>query len=97
MEALKTEFNAIELIKIFEIEVIDKNKEKDYVIFDISIHNDTLRAEHIALTNEEEQSDKIAFKAVQLDDSFTLDELLQELHEECTNAILNSDFYTLAD
>lgn len=93
---LKTEFQNTDKIPMFEIPVIDnRTNEEDYIIFDISIHKDTLRAEHVGLTEEEENSDFVAFKDVDLDDCFSLDYHLQELYSICTEAICNSDFYSL--
>ena len=100
MENLINEFNAITLMKVFEIEVLDnRTNDIDYILFDISIDqkNNTLRAQHVGLTHKEEQSKFIAFKSIELDDCFSLDENLQELLEECTTAIMDSDFYQLAE
>lgn len=96
MENLKQEFEEITLLRIFEIEVIDRRtNEADYIIFDISINGDNLQAQHVGLNKEEEQSDKIAFKSIELDDCFSLDENLFDLLEECNEAINNSEFYEL--
>lgn len=96
LKQLREEWNASTLMKIFEIEVIDKRtNEKDYIIFDIEIEGNKFKATHIPLTEAEETSNKIAFKTVNIDSDFSLDENLQELFEECTTAIMDSDFYTL--
>jgi len=98
IQELKNEFNAITLIRVFEIKVMDtRTNEEDYILFDISIDGDELRAEHIGLTKKEEENEKIAFKSLPLDDCFTLDEHLQELQSECIEAICNSDFYIRID
>lgn len=100
MEKLIEEFKLVEKMKLFEIEVFNKSeKENEFLTFDISIDvdNNTLVAQHVALTNEEEQSDKIAFKSVDLDDCFSLDELLQELYNTCLETIIDSEFYELID
>jgi len=78
-------------IPVFEIEVI-RDGEMDWIMFDISIWDNTLRAEHVALTEAEEKSDKIAFKSVGIDPDFSLDWHLQQLLEECQTAIMDSDF-----
>jgi hypothetical protein len=78
-------------IPVFEIEVI-MDGEKGWILFDISICEDTVRAEHVALNEAEEESDKIAFKSVDIDPDFSLDWHLQQLLEECQTAIMNSDF-----
>ena len=95
MKNLKKQFNEISLMKIFEIEVLNKNGETDHIIFDISLKKNSLIAQHEALTRREERSKKIAFKKLALDNSFSLDEHLQELHEICTEAIMESDFFKL--
>ena len=98
MNDLIKEFQDIKLMKLFEIEVIDvRSREKEHILFNISIDeaSNTLQAQHVGLTIEEEQSRLLAFKSIDLDDCFSLDEHLQQLYEVCTEAILNSDFYTL--
>jgi len=96
METLQQQWDAITLIKIFEIEVIDKRTGlKEYIIFDITMNKRYLIASHVALTTAEEGRNFIAFKAIEIDDSFTLDENLQELYEVCIESITNSDFYKL--
>lgn len=98
MRDLKKEFDEITLMKCFEIEVFDKRiKENDYVLFDITIDGNQLKASHIGLTTEEEQSKFIAFKTIDLDDCFSLDLQLQALYEKCSEAIINSDFFQLTN
>ena len=94
MKNLIEEFNNITLIKCFEIEVIDmRTNETEYILCDISIQDDKLIAQRIALNEEEENSPKIAFTSWDLDDTFSLDENLQTLHELCVNEIIDSPFY----
>lgn len=98
MEDLIKEFNECTKIMVFEIEVQNiRTQEKDYVLFDLEIRDSEIIATHEALTTEEQESNRIAFKSIQLDEVFSLDEHLQELHEECIIAILESDFFTLTD
>jgi hypothetical protein len=81
-------------MKVFEIEVLNKEtRDLDYILFDIGIKDNCLIALHEALTIEQRKSDKIAFKSVEIDLDFSLDEHLQDLYGACINAILNSDFY----
>jgi hypothetical protein len=94
------EWENVTLIKIFETKVIDnRTKENDYIIFSIAIdeEKENFTAQHVGLTKEEEQSNKISFKSIDIDFDFSIDEHLQELHEECQNAILQSDIFTLAE
>jgi len=96
MEDLKEEFDNITLFKLFEIEVSNNaTKETEYLIFDISVSENKLVAQHEALNEDEAKSEKIAFKSINLDIDSTLDENLQGLYEECTQAILDSEFFTL--
>lgn len=81
---------------MFEIEVIDKrNNELDYIIFDISIDKDKFIAQHVALNELHEQINEIPFCSIDIDEDFSLDENLNELYEECINALLRSTFYEL--
>ena len=92
------ELQTSNLIPVIEIETIHKaSGDSEYVEFWVEIdkENNQVKATHPALTNEENESNKIAFKSVDIDDSFSLDEHLQSLHEECINSILESDFFDL--
>ena len=94
MEKIKEEFlKMIESgrIPVFEIEVI-RDGEQDWILFDISIWENTLRAEHVALTEAEEKSDKVAFKSVDIDPDFGLQWHLEGLMEECQAALMESEF-----
>jgi len=94
LENFTNEFNNITLIKVFEIEVINKEtQDLDYILFDISIKDNCLVALHEPLTIEQIKSEKIAFVSVEIDLDFSIDKNLENLHELCINAILNSDFY----
>ena len=94
MEKIKEEFQIMiesGRIPVFEIEVT-RNGEQDWILFNISLWNGQLRAEHEALTEAEEKSDKIAFKSVDIDPDFSLDWHLQQLMEECQTALMESEF-----
>ena len=96
LEKLKEDFNDLNKLKIFEIEVIDKiNNEQEYIIFNIELKGNKLVATHEALTIKESKSKKIAYKCIKLDDCFSLDSNLEDLFNECNEAIMNSDFYEL--
>ena len=90
------DFEAIDRMKIFEEEVTDKRTgEKDYIIFDIMIQGQKLVAQHVGFSAKQEKSKKIAFCSVKIDTDYSVDENLQELHEECMNAIIDSEYYRL--
>lgn len=82
------------IIPMFEIPVIDKRTGKnDYIIFDISISVGEIIAQHIALNSNEEKSEKIAFKSIEIDEDFDLQHHLEELHDEIWHAINDSEFF----
>lgn len=98
MKNLINEFNAIDKMKIFEIAVIDKRtSEREYIIFDIELQKRSLIAQHEALNTRQSKSKKIAFIKIVLDPIFSIDENLQSLYEECKTAILESEFFELAE
>jgi hypothetical protein len=94
---IKDEFNSLTLDRIFELPVINKTGEIDYIIFNIEIVGNEFRAYHEPLTTEQEASEKIAFCSIEIDPDFSLDEHLTELYGECQQAILESDFFELGE
>lgn len=93
---LKVEFSEVTKIKIFEIEVFNtRTKEPDYVTFEIFIEGNEFIAQHEALSLAQENSKTIAFVSRPLDEDFSLDENLQELHENCIEVIQNNEFFNL--
>ena len=98
INTFQEELKASGKIPIFEFEVIDKrNTDKTLITFRVAIDtmDKKVYAEHEALTQEEEDDEHIAFKHVDFDDCFSLDEHLQELYAECYNALVLSEFYEL--
>ena len=86
------------LIPIFEIPVIDKRtNEKDYIVFDIEVIKNNLVAQHVALCQAEEDSDKIANIVREIDVDFSADENLQELYKDCTTKIMDSEWFELSE
>ena len=98
VRALHDQWDAVTLEKCFEEEVIRKaTGEREYILFNVRIKDDfTFIAEHEALTREQEESGKIAFRQWHIDTAFSLDNHLQALHELCLNAIIESEFFRLA-
>jgi hypothetical protein len=97
-KTISEQFESLNKLPIFEIEVVDtRTKEQEYIIFNISIQNNKFRAEHTALNEAQQQSNKIAFCSVNIDSFLSLDENLQELYDECIEAINNSEFYELSE
>jgi hypothetical protein len=98
MKTLQQQFNEITLIKIFEIEVINKRtNETDYIIFNIGIDENSLIAQHESLNKAQSESNKIAFVSIDLDEWLTIDEHLEALYDECTSAIIHSEYFELAN
>ena len=96
LQEFKQEWNNIEKMKLFEIEVTDKrNGEVDYIIFDISIQGRRFVAQHVGMSAKQDRSKKIAFVDWKIDTDFSLDENLQTLHELCLNAIIDSEYFRL--
>lgn len=96
LSELKEKFNRYEGFKIFEVSVINKKtNEEDWVCFDISIVKNSLVAQHVALTEKEARSKKIATKKVVLDKDFSINENLLNLYDECLCALATSDFYSV--
>jgi hypothetical protein len=97
-KTISEQFESLTTLPMFEIESIDKRrKEIEYIIFNISIQNNKFIAQHIALNQEQEDSDKIAFCSVNIDSFFSLDENLEELYNECIQSIIESTFYELPE
>lgn len=96
-QELSKQWSEITLIKCFEIEVVNKaSNEQDYIIFDIALEDNEFIANHVALTKEEQNSDKIAFESIEIDLDFSIDQHLESLFDACQLAVISSDFYNLA-
>lgn len=96
LKTLKDHFYNITKLRIFEIEVMTKKtQENEYVVFYIEIQKNTLLALHESLNSKQEKSKKISFVKVVLNNSLSIDENLQNLYDECINAILKSEFFEL--
>jgi hypothetical protein len=98
LEKFQNDWNAIELIKCFEFEVINKQtSERDWICFDIELKGSTFYATHISLNKKQAKSKKISFVKHVCDIDFSIDMNLNELLDTCLCALLDSDFYTLID
>jgi hypothetical protein len=97
-KTISEQFENLSTLPMFEIETIDKRtKEQEHIIFNISIQNNKFIAQHVALNEAQEHSNKIAFCSVNIDSFLTLDENLHDLYDECINSILESTFYELPE
>ena len=100
VDQIVQEFNEITLMRLFEIEVINNlTNEIEYLIFDIDISHDKkeLHATHDSLNEEQKNSKYISYVKTEIDPDYSLDQLLELLYEECINAIIESEFYTLGE
>ena len=87
-KTITEQFETMKALPMFEIAVVDKRTQTDeYIIFNISIQDGKFIAQHVALNQEQENSNKIAFCSVSASNWLTLDENLEELFCECIEAI----------
>ena len=97
MNNFQEQLNSSPLMPIFEIEVIDKAGQSDYIICEVSVRGGQLIAQREAVSKKEENSAYIANSSIDIDsDCFSLDEHLQDLSVEVYNDILFGDLYDLA-
>lgn len=96
MNRIIKEWENCHLTKVFEFEVIDRRTgEKDYVTFDISIKDGCFVSQHEPLNSEQAESKSIASVQTEIDPGFSLDENLQAHYDDCQQAIIDSEFYSL--
>lgn len=94
MHTFQVELNNSRLLPIFEIPVIDKDGNDDFIVCEISVKDNQLIAQRDAVSTAEQKSKYIAKSAIAIDsDCFTLDEHLQDLHTEVCNDILFGDLF----
>ena len=91
-----SQWNAIELMKVFEIEVQDKRTgENTWILFDILIVGRSFVAQHEGLSKKQDRSKKIAFVRTVIDFDFSIDRNLEELLDACNMAIMDSEYFNL--
>ena len=82
---------------IFEIKVIDKAGNADYINCEVSVRGEQLIAQRDAVSKKEENDPHIAKSVIDIDaDCFSLNEHLVDLSIEVYNDILSGDLYDLA-
>jgi hypothetical protein len=97
MNTFQEQLNDLTLVPVFEIEVVDKAGNTDYIICEVSVRGDQLIAQRDAVSKKEQSSVCIAKSAIDIDeDCFSLDEHLQDLSAEVYNDILFGDLYDIA-
>ena len=93
---LQNQLNNSNLEPYFEIEVTDSNGEQDFILCEVYCKGNSLIAERVAVSTKEERSKFVSFDKVAIDDAFTLDEHLQELHGEVLNSVSDGDLFDLS-
>lgn len=94
LQKFTEEFNQIQLIKVFEFKVINrKTNQEDWIVFDIEIDDDRLQGWRVGLTEEEENSNKIAVTEIEIDTDFSIDQNLSELYCACLMDVIDSTLY----
>jgi len=103
MKTIIEQFQDLNLLPLFEIEVIDKRtNEIEYLIFNINIitnneEEPTFIMSYPATTQEEEESKYIPTSILNIDNEVSLNKHLEQLYEDCISIILHSDWYELSE
>jgi hypothetical protein len=96
VEKLIKEWENCQKFTIFEIEVIDKRTGKqDWLTFDVELREGKFRSQHEPLSQKQVDSPYIASTWTDIDPDFSLDENLQAHYDDCQQAIIDSEFYSL--
>lgn len=94
---LQDELNACGKEALLEIEVIDTNGEQDFIVCEVYFKGNSIVAEREAVNNKEWESRYIACNKLKVDECFSLDEHLQELHALVIDSINEGELFTLAN
>jgi len=94
---LQDELNACGKEALFEIEVTDANGEQDFIVCEVYFKDDSIIAEREAVNNKEWESRYVACDKLIVDECFSLDEHLQELHAMVIDSINEGELFTLAN
>lgn len=98
MKTIVKQWEACQKIKLFEVPVIDKRtNEATFIIFDIELkpEENAFVAQHEALSKAQADSKYIVCVKTMIDTSFSLNENLQALHDECMSEIEQSEYFML--
>lgn len=94
---IEQQFDNVQKIKIFEIDVQDMYGKTKYLIFDIEAKEGKFFAYHEPMDFFEIALDKLPYVSINIDEDFSLDENLEALYYACTDKISDSVFYNLAE
>jgi hypothetical protein len=81
---------------IFEVEVIDRDGEQDFITCEVYFKGNSIVAERDAVNQKEWDSRYIATDKLVVDNAFGLDEHLQELYSLVLDSINEGGFFQLA-
>ena len=84
-------------IPMFEISVVNADGEHDWIACNIFFKGNSIVAQRDAVSTGEQIWGNIASDRVVVDSCLSLDEHLQELHEQVLDSINNGDLWTLAE
>ena len=98
MGTIEQQFSECKKIMAFELMVLNKRTDEiEYLLFNLTISNNEIRANRVPLTEGEESGFFITYERVVIEENFSLDQHLQALYERCVDAIIASPFYALAE
>ena len=92
---LQQELEGSSAMSYFEI-AVTREGEPCWIDCEVFFKGNSLVAQRVGVSTKEEDSKYIAQNSVVVDSALTLDEHLQDLHEEVLNSIIEGDLYTLA-
>jgi hypothetical protein len=92
---LQQELEFSSAMPYFEISVT-RDGEPDWIECRVFFKGNSLVAQREAVSSKEENSKYLASDRIVVNSALTLDEHLQELHEEVINSIVGGNLYTLA-
>ena len=95
-KSLQEELNESNLEPIFEIEVIDSEGEQDFISCEVFCKGNSIVAEREAVSAKEDASRYVACDKLTVDDAFSLDEHLQELHSLVIDSINDGGLFSIA-
>jgi hypothetical protein len=96
-QALKNELLNCGKMPLFEIAVVNKSGEQEYILCDIFFRGNSIVAQRDQVSKKEARSKFIASTKLVVDSYYGLDHHLQELHSEILNDICDGDLFTLGE
>jgi len=94
-QQLQKELNSCGKEPEFEIEVLDKQGEQDFISCEIYFRGNSIIAERVAVSEREEKSEFVACDKLKVDEAFSLDEHLQELFDIVIDSINQGGLFSV--